>query len=133
MDEVVPGGPVGVGFVLIAVIAFVRFLLSDRTVAATHTQQINTLTRNVARLEEKIQMMDDELSMQRSLKHDMRGDLQKAVGPLYMIRDAHDFATVEVVKPLITRFLEDFEQKEAARRETERRFARPLPTRETPQ
>lgn len=115
----VPGGIYGVFGVVIATIALARFLLGDKSVAATHTEQINALTATVARLEAKVAEMDKENVFQRSLKHDMRQDLTKATFPLSMVAEAEDFETIERLKPTIRSVLADLEAKERHRRSLE--------------
>lgn len=110
----------GLGVVLLAIVSLARFLLGDNKVAATHTQQIAALTTTVARLEAKVAVMDEQITVQRSLKHDMRQDLMKALFPLGMVAEADSFEKVEMLQPTIRSVLTELHAKEEARRAVER-------------
>ena len=111
---VILGG--GAVVVITAIVGLATFLLSNNTVAATHTEQIAALTATVVRLEEKVAHMGEEIVLQRSLKHDMRQDLTKATFPLSMVAEAEDFETIRLLQPTIRSVVADIQAKENHRR-----------------
>lgn len=115
---VIVGG--GAVVVITAIIGLATFLLSNNTVAATHTEQIAALTKTVTRLEARLEVLQEDNELQHSLKHAMRQDVTKALFPLEMVLEAEDFGVVERLKPMIGSFVAEFKQKEADRRARER-------------
>lgn len=90
----------GLGVVFIAIVGLARYLLSDRSVAATHTKQIADLKAELAAMRVEMAMLRNEVAEQHHLKHVAIGKQSAAEGTLDLVRSLYDQCTCGALLPL---------------------------------
>ena len=106
------GNPVGIGATLVVIVALARYLLSDKSVAATHTQQIASMRADIATMKKEIEVLQEEVTTQRTLKHGFKNELTRALLLLYFVRQADCTCGALVpVKTLIDRLIDEAERE----------------------
>ena len=83
---VIVGG--GAVVVITAIIGLATFLLSNNTVAATHTEQIGDLKSEMATMKTEMALLRTEIAEQRTLKHAIRTEFTKTVMLLSLVEEA---------------------------------------------
>lgn len=103
------GGVVaGVGVVLLAIVGLARYLLSDRSVAATHTKQIADMRADMASMKTEMALLRHEIAEQRTLKHAIRTEFAKTVMLLAFVEEANcTCGALEQFKPIIAGVLDE--------------------------
>jgi hypothetical protein len=100
----IPTGVGGLGLVVVSVIALVRYLLSDKSVATTHATQIQALEKRCDGLERSVHELEQENREQRSAKHEALNRLAIASGTLSIVGRLYDKCTcgaLDVIADLI--------------------------------
>lgn len=98
----------GVGVVLLAIVGLARYLLSDRSVAATHTRQIADMRADMASMKTEMTILRNEIAEQRTLKHAIRTEFAKTVMLLSFVEEANcTCGVLDQFRPIIDGVLED--------------------------
>lgn len=102
----------GVG-ALVVVLAFVKFLLSERSGQKTLQERCDKLEKHVAELEDRVDEINGLYQAERAAKHDALQDVTKAVAAAWTIvsvvqraepcnAECHALDTVLAITPTIT-------------------------------